>query len=76
MDAHAFVSIGEKEYTYSMTPLEVVELVASRHGFYDIDVESDNGRTTLVATAKSRVLRANGRGLKEACQKLVEALNE
>lgn len=75
MDAHAFINIGtDEELIVSMTALEAAQLVASRHGFYDIDVQPDVDAVKIVATAHKRSVTARGRTRDEACQKLIEAI--
>lgn len=55
-------------------PLDAAQLIASRHGFYDLDVEADERGVKIVASAHKRSLTARGKNLTEACQRLVEAI--
>lgn len=82
MRGHLVITIPSKDcgvdrpYTLSVetSPLDVAQLYASRHGFYDLDVEADERGVKIVASAHKRSLTARGKNLTEACQRLVEAI--
>ena len=58
-----------------VSPLDAAQLIASRAGFYDLDVDTDERGVRIVASAHKRSLTARGKSLQEACQKLVEAIH-
>lgn len=60
---------------FRISPIDAAQLYAARHGFFDLDVDTDERGVKIVASAHKRTLTARGRSLTEACKKLVEAIN-
>jgi len=63
-------------FQFSIGPLELVELLARRKGFDDVDVEPmDNYvRITCGVADGSRKVSAKGSDVSEACEKLLEII--
>lgn len=61
----------------SVSPLQAVEVVANKYGFFDVDlVNNDIGSYRIVAKAHSRTLTANGKTIGEAVEKLLNLFSE
>ncbi len=64
------------ERQYSLSPLQVAEIAASKAGFYDVDlVDNDAGVYQIVARARQRTVTAKGKTLTQAVERLLEALH-
>ena len=57
-----------------VTPLEGVRLVASRKGFYDVDVQPFPDCVKIVCSGEKNTFTAKGRDLQEACDSAVRKL--
>lgn len=76
MKAYAVVELGlNKRLRIDLDPLEIAEMVAIRHGFYDLDVDMDQYGTKIVATAPKQVLTVKGKSTEQAVERLLEELN-
>lgn len=64
-------------YTATLSPLQVAEVFASKYGFYDVDlVDNDSNGYTIVATAHNRTMKAKGKTLSMAVEKLLVMMGE
>lgn len=76
MKACAVIEQGlNKHLRVELDPLEVAEIVASRHGFFDLDVDTGPQGLKIVATAVNRTLTVNGKNAEQAVERLIEVLN-
>lgn len=55
--------------------LEIAQVMSSRHGFYDLDIDAGPQGIKIVATADNRTLTVNGKTTAEAVERLVGILN-
>lgn len=69
-----FETMSGKTFEVAVSPLEAAQLIASRFGFFDLDLEVDDRGVKIVASANQRQVTARGKTLDEACDKLVEAI--
>jgi hypothetical protein len=75
MRSHLSVEIDGYTFSVEVGCLDAAQIYASQAGFYDLDVDTDERGVKIVASAHKRTLTARGKTLREACQKLVEAIN-
>lgn len=76
MKAYALIERGLNAHIrVELDPLETAEIVASRHGFFDLDVDTGPQGIKIVATASNRSLTVNGKTTAEAVERLLEVLH-
>ncbi len=57
--------------TAELSPLEAAQFAASKYGFYDLDVDTDDRGVKITATALARTVTAKGRSLTLAVENLL-----
>jgi hypothetical protein len=56
--------------TFALTPLEACRLIATRAGFFDLDLEPDDGVLRLTVTGRGQKVTVRGRTVGELAEKL------
>ncbi len=76
MEASAVISWEQEGIRTSLraqlSPLQAAEIAASRYGFYDLDVDTDDRGVKITATAENRKVHAKGKSLTLAVENLLE----
>jgi hypothetical protein len=67
-----FTEAGETIKTVQVPPLEAARIIAFSQGFYDLDLEPDNGVLKLTATANGVKVTVRGVTVDELAKKLIE----
>ncbi len=55
-----------------LSALQCAEIAASKYGFFDLDVDTDDRGVKIVATAQNRKVTAKGKSVVLAVEKLLE----
>lgn len=77
MEASAVISQGKFKLRTKLSPLQAVEVAASKYGFFDVDLkDNDAGCYTIKATGHNRTLTARGKTLMEAADSFLDKLGE
>ena len=73
MEAVARIRFGQTPQTLwtRLSPLQAAEIAASKYGFFDVDVDSDDNGTKITATASNRKVIARGKTMELAVEKLL-----
>jgi hypothetical protein len=76
MEASAVInwSTGGVASTLSLalSPYETAQIAASKYGFFDLDIDSDDRVVRIVASAIGRSVTAKGKSLTMAVENLLE----
>jgi hypothetical protein len=56
--------------------LQAAEIAASKYGFFDLDVDSDDRGVKIKATAHRRTVTARGTNTEAAVERLLEIFTE
>ena len=76
MEATAKLRFGTKVLQCSLNPLQAAEIAASKYGFFDLDVDSDDRGVKIKATAHRRTVTARGTNTEAAVERLLEIFTE
>jgi len=77
VDASAVITSGRFRLRTQLNPLQAAEIAASKYGFFDVDLkDNDPGNYTVVATAPNRTVRASGKTLEQAVERLLEVFKD
>lgn len=79
MEAFAEVSWESRDgfrskLTVQLRLLEAAQVIASKYGFYDLDVDADDRGVKITATALARAVTARGKSLTLAVENLLEII--
>ncbi len=72
MEAEAVICWDNATLRAKLSPLQCAEIAASKYGFFDLDLDSDDRGVRIVATAKNRKVTAKGKNLTLAVENLLE----
>ncbi len=82
MEALAVIKWNQNEHGEHTTlfaklsPLQCAEIAASKYGFFDLDVDSDDRGVKITAMAHNRTVVAKGKSLTLAVERLMEIFTE
>lgn len=72
MEAEATICWSNATLRAKLSPLQAAEIAASKYGFYDLDVDTDDRGVKITATAKDRRVIGKGKSLTLAVESLLE----
>lgn len=74
LSALADIQTGRNKVFVMLDALETASVVASKHGFFDLDVDTGPQGIKIVATSAGRSLTVNGKTTAEAVERLIDVL--
>lgn len=76
MEASARITFGKKILSTKLSPLQAAEIAANKYGFYDLDIEPEDNRVRITASAHNRRVISKGETMSAAVERLLEMFTD